>query len=373
MIISVYSLVSAILFFNIGLVLIYWLRRKTEFLVQNSVVPIVFLLLLSLIRLVSPLDLKRAIVIESETVLPAVVEFLWTPVRGTVCIGNLLLLIWAGGIVFMIYKLLHELSMELHRGKVFQRAEICRFQKDYLGSQTVVILSQAVDVPQVIGVWKPCIYIPPLDLTETELEMVLKHEFQHVRGRDLWIRLGSLLLRTIFWWNPIVYFFHQEIEDLLELRCDCAVTKGMDEESRIHYLETILKVMKQSAVCNMRPSTTAVALVNFKAHNITKQRFEVILNQSKKYNRGRMLKTMSVILIVFLCSYFVIFQPAFYPDQQEVADCLELSPENAYILMDNKGELALYVNDTYFLPVEEDELKTEPLNTLEIVREDGNK
>ena len=40
--------------------------------------------------------------------------------------------------------------------------------------------------------------------------------------------------------------FELEIENMLELRCDLASTKGMERNERVEYLEAILNVMKQT-------------------------------------------------------------------------------------------------------------------------------
>lgn len=54
--ISAYSLANAIIFFSVGLLVIKRLRRNTKFLVNNGITALMVLLMLSVIRVLLPLD-----------------------------------------------------------------------------------------------------------------------------------------------------------------------------------------------------------------------------------------------------------------------------------------------------------------------------
>ena len=70
--ISAYSICSAVIFYNLSLVLVFLLRRKTRFLARYSTSVLLFITVLGLVRLFTPIDLKPAVVIPSTTILPAV-------------------------------------------------------------------------------------------------------------------------------------------------------------------------------------------------------------------------------------------------------------------------------------------------------------
>ena len=61
-----------------------------------------------------------------------------------------------------------------------------------------------------------------------------------LRGGDARIKLFFLLLRDLFWWNPLSHLFLRELDALLELRCDAALTQDMDEDEILSYLAAIL-------------------------------------------------------------------------------------------------------------------------------------
>ncbi len=68
--ISVYSTLSAVLFFNISMLAVYLLRRKNGFLAAYTAPVLRFLTLLGAVRLFLPLDVEKAWVIALPELLP---------------------------------------------------------------------------------------------------------------------------------------------------------------------------------------------------------------------------------------------------------------------------------------------------------------
>ena len=57
----------------------------------------------------------------------------------------------------------------------------------------------------------------------------------------------------VFWWNPAVWLMKRDVEQLIELRCDAAATKGMSHAEKIGYLEAIVDVVRGQSVFDIRP------------------------------------------------------------------------------------------------------------------------
>lgn len=68
--ISVYSVVSAVVFYNVGMLLLYVLLRTKSFITQYTVSALIFTAVLSVLRLLLPLDFRFSYVISSTRVLP---------------------------------------------------------------------------------------------------------------------------------------------------------------------------------------------------------------------------------------------------------------------------------------------------------------
>jgi beta-lactamase regulating signal transducer with metallopeptidase domain len=85
-------------------------------------------------------------------------------------------------------------------------------------------VSDEVESPQVIGLWRPTILLPQEDrLGDDELDMALMHELAHVRRGDLVLGWIPAVARTLFFFHPLVHFAVREYALCREAACDALV------------------------------------------------------------------------------------------------------------------------------------------------------
>jgi beta-lactamase regulating signal transducer with metallopeptidase domain len=65
-------------------------------------------------------------------------------------------------------------------------------------------------------------------------EAILAHELAHVRRRDHWVRLLELLVSTLFWWHPVVWWACRRLRDLEEQCCDGLVLGTLPHGARAY-------------------------------------------------------------------------------------------------------------------------------------------
>ena len=99
--------------------------------------------------------------------------------------------------------------------------------------------------PGVVGVWRPVLLVPAgihRCLTPAQLQTILEHEFCHVRRRDNLTSAIHMLVESLFWFHPLVWWIGARIVDERERACDEHVLRssGHPEE----YAESILNVCK---------------------------------------------------------------------------------------------------------------------------------
>ena len=91
-------------------------------------------------------------------------------------------------------------------------------------SHSVQILTASLpDGPRVIGWIRPVILIPAATiagLTPEQLEMVLAHELAHIRRFDYLVNLGQMLVETLLFYHPAVWWVSGRIRHERELCCD---------------------------------------------------------------------------------------------------------------------------------------------------------
>lgn len=144
--------------------------------------------------------------------------------------------------------------------------------------------------PFLYGVLCPVICLPDLGLSGEELRRVLAHELIHCRRRDLLVKRAVRAVRTLHWFNPLVWLLERQMNRYCELSCDEQVVRGLPKEERKSYGLTILKLMRQETV---HPPQAA-----FLAEREIKNRLEVIMKQEQ---RGRLRRALSMTLAAVLC------------------------------------------------------------------------
>ena len=121
--------------------------------------------------------------------------------------------------------------------------------------------SKKVQVPVIIGIFKPIILIPVAvanQLPIAEVEAILLHELAHIRRNDFLINLIQSLIDQVFFFNPAVRWMSSQLREEREKCCDDIVL--------IHSLE-------KDAYIN--------ALVRFQELMVARPAFEMALGNNK--------------------------------------------------------------------------------------------
>ena len=89
-----------------------------------------------------------------------------------------------------------------------------------------VATSESVRVPAAIGFWQRTIVLPAWALRELapdDLNVVLLHEFAHLRRGDDWTNLVQKFVRALFFFHPAVWWIDSRLAVEREMACDDAV------------------------------------------------------------------------------------------------------------------------------------------------------
>ena len=83
--------------------------------------------------------------------------------------------------------------------------------------------SEHLTVPAAIGFFRPMIVIPAWawrELPPEELNIILLHEFAHLRRWDDWSNLLQKIVRALFLFNPAVWWIEKRVSLEREMACD---------------------------------------------------------------------------------------------------------------------------------------------------------
>jgi beta-lactamase regulating signal transducer with metallopeptidase domain len=408
--ISIYSMISALLFFNGGLLIAAILGINRRFLLLDSAPFLVIMFFLSLVRLVLPIDLPFSRVIRSEDVLPQISMVLEAKVIWHVTIKQTIFIAWLSGAIVVVLWKVWLLINEYLKTKKFRSIPDKRLEQlseELFNNKADVVRSPDVDLPIVTGFLKAHIFVPELDIEDKFLKYILLHEYQHIKGHDIVIKVFYLMLAGLFWWNPLIFIFQKELDNLLEIRCDAGVAKKLPDEEKPDYLLSILAVIKKASDKKEARRTALRAemltsrddqlasdsseegmghieqavskaisskLIVPTDGSFIKFRFELVTNSSKRSNQYKMTALTVLAVAIFIASYFVIIQPAYFHPEVDGVQGFSASQEvksDSYIVENPDGTFDMYFNGYLVEELSAEEIKLPPYSNLEIIQGDS--
>jgi bla regulator protein BlaR1 len=117
-----------------------------------------------------------------------------------------------------------------------------------------VLSSSARLEPGVFGVFQPFLLLPDglsEHLTPEQFEAIVAHELCHVRRRDNLSSAIHMVVETLFWFHPVVWWIQARLVEERERACDEAVLQmGNDPQDYAEGIVTVCKFyLKSPLVC----------------------------------------------------------------------------------------------------------------------------
>lgn len=367
--ISVWSLFSSTLWFLLAFLLLFLLRGHTDFLMRHGTTAWSMAVVLTLVRLLLPLDVSYMVILRSYTVLPKLRFFLeLEPVSG-ISIGLILIGCWVGGaliwLAYFVYAILRDRKHLQSLPRLPQSPQVRSAASACDINEARIHVTSEVSIPMSIGLIHPVIYLPDTEYSEADLIWILKHEMTHIAGHDAWLKLGFLVFRCLFWWNPLVHMAQKSVDDILELRCDKSVLEGLDAMERTDYAQALCHVS-----CQAHQSTpffvVAGTFVQPNEVSTLALRVKVALDNPRPHAVGALVAFL-LSFALFAASYIFILQPAeFPPDIADGVEIYKISPETSYLKRTPSGDYEVWCNGEFAGPVRADELDDEVYKDLEV-------
>ncbi|MBQ8612574.1 MAG: M56 family metallopeptidase [Oscillospiraceae bacterium] len=139
--------------------------------------------------------------------------------------------------------------------------------------------SAAAHTPLVLGLLRPRLVLPAEEYTPAVLEMICRHELQHIRRGDILRKLIMNLAVLVHWYDPLVWLARRLAAQDAELACDEAVLENRSADYRAAYAQSILKAAAAAANKHQPLFSTGFAC----GKKTLKQRFAAICSTAAKY------------------------------------------------------------------------------------------
>ena len=178
-----------------------------------------------------------------------------------------------------------------------------------IGGIVRIAESTLVKIPMVVGYLRPIVLLPAsvlTGLTPAQLESLLAHELAHVRRHDWIVNAIQVVIETLLFYHPAVWWLSRQIRDERELCCDDLALSVVND--KLTYGRMLLTLEE------LRQPVTGVAL-SAAGGDLT-ERIRRLLPVHSVEQAGRPGRLAGVVILGLLAACFVVI-PALVPVDAE--------------------------------------------------------
>ena len=350
---SLYSLIWTFLISCPMLLLIFILRRRSDYLTKYGVTFISILYIFCTVRMLFPIEFPSHQKVICD---PYLYSFLMNLCAKSEDIHKkivmaIIIAIWIIGIIVAVVRKMREWNRVkgylikgtsegdgVAEGILKKIDPECPIKIEY---------NLAIAEPFIKGLRHPVIYLPEKECNEKELEFILMHEYLHWKRKDLWKKFVINIIGIIFWWNPLAYLLCKDLDQIIELNCDNAMSKRYSEMDTLYYLDTLTYMAGGRRANFDEVSSDTLGFVKELEVRPLKQRFHYVMfkKDDKKIQRKMNLFILCVSVVWFMASYYFILQPKYNIPQVDVHQGdtpFVADDENSYLEEQKDGTYIFY-------------------------------
>lgn len=185
------------------------------------------------------------------------------------------------------------------RLKFKSKAVECSMLSRLTKRRIAVRAGESTSSPVMIGLVRPTLYLPDIQMNDEQMNFILSHEIVHLHRGDIFFKWFAMFVKCIHWFNPAVYFIQSRLDEECEISCDMAVTKKADDKEKIRYMETILELLTKEKE-RIYPLSTGMT----GNRKLLKTRFAML---KKNARTGKMACAVSVITAIVVIVPVICF------------------------------------------------------------------
>ena len=178
-------------------------------------------------------------------------------------------------------------------------------QKARLRGEIPIWISLRVDVPMVVGFFKPVILLP-LSILSTlppdQVEIILLHELYHIKRKDHYFNAVQTLMEILFFYHPATWFISKRIRKERELRVDEWIVQEINNP--VTYARALVTLETERGRGAMQP---ALAATQSKNQLFTRIKHMMTM-KTRKFNAGQKLAALFALVFAFVS--VALIQPA---------------------------------------------------------------
>jgi bla regulator protein BlaR1 len=127
-------------------------------------------------------------------------------------------------------------------------------------------------------------------LNDDEIKYIFLHELSHYKRKDIIVNWVLALLRSVYFFNPLIWYAFNKIHEDCEVSCDAEALRYINEEEHHSYGSTIIKLIKLYSESNFIPTTSGIS----KNKSSYKRRIVMI----SRFRKGKWTNTLLALVLI---------------------------------------------------------------------------
>ena len=236
--------------------------------------------------------------------------------------GKIFIYIWISvmAIIFLYYIITSFVMRrrigkeEVKDKKILEILENCKKQME-VEKDIELIKQDYKKVPCIYGLFNTKILLTDevLEKDEESLRYIFLHELAHYKRHDLILNKLLILITTIHWFNPIIWFCFKQIRQDMELKADEMVLSKIKKDEEKEYAKTLVRLLPIS-----QEEKQPVKLLCVTDGKKNMERRIKMIKLSDKFKEYKALIGITTLLIV-LCVGTFIFTRIKPQEEQEIS------------------------------------------------------
>lgn len=169
----------------------------------------------------------------------------------------------------------------------------CPELANFTDKRIMVRIWENTSSPFMTGIFRPTLVLPARELTEEQLNNILRHEMTHFKRHDILYKWFVSLVKCVHWFNPVAWYVSKQINQECEISCDLAVTLAMDKSEEMSYIDTVVSLLSMGKTKQI-PLTTQMA----SNKKTLKRRFIMIKNKKKTSKFVSVISALAALVML---------------------------------------------------------------------------
>ena len=225
-------------------------------------------------------------------------------------IAKIIFIIWIAGILILAtFYLIETIKLKRKIGKKEATEErmlkLLEQAKQIVGTKkNIKIIWQDVKkVPCIYGVLHPKILMTKeiLEKEDKTILHILVHELTHEKRKDMILNRVLIIIATIYWFNPIIWFCFYQVRQDMELKTDEEVLKKLGEKENKAYAKSLVSLLQVSG-----EEKQAIKVLSVTDGKKNMERRIKMIKLSEKFKEYKALIGVTTLLLT-ICIGMLIF------------------------------------------------------------------